>query len=106
MSEGVVRIHDGAYSTSLFTLSLFCAVYQPMMLVPHDHPSKLIFETPRRLRMKSTAAPTSFTAVSVRTIGSLSAAGLSISGGRVDFPYPQVHQVHVIAVASDVVHPG
>ena len=71
------------------TLSLFCAVYQPMIVVPHDQPSRLIFETPRRLRMKSTAAPTSLTAVSARTIGSLSAAGLSISVGRVDLPYPR-----------------
>jgi len=57
-----------------------------MMLVPHDQPIRLIFATPRRLEMKSTAAPTSLIAVAVRAIGSLSAAGLSISGGRVDFP--------------------
>jgi hypothetical protein len=36
--------------------------------------------------MKSTAAPTSFTAVSVRTIGSFSSGGASISFGRVDLP--------------------
>ena len=44
------------------------------------------FATPRRLRMKSTAAPQSRAAVSVRTIGALRSAGWSISGGRVDLP--------------------
>src|SRR2546429_358040 len=54
-----------------------------MMFVPQDQPSRLIRSTPRRLRMKSTAVPTSFTAVSVRTIGGFWFAGWSISAGRV-----------------------
>src|SRR5215813_15593142 len=66
--EGVLRSHCGAYSTSLFTFALFCAVYQPMMVVPHDHPMRLIFSACLRFRMKSTADPTSLTAASVRTI--------------------------------------
>ena len=76
----------GAYNTSRLTLPLFCAVYQPMISVPQDQPSRSIFETRRRCRTKFTAAPTSLTAVSVRTMGGLSAAGWLISGGRVDLP--------------------
>jgi hypothetical protein len=57
-----------------------------MIAVPHDQPTRLSFEIPRRLRMKSTAAPTSFTASTVVANGGFSAAGASIAAGRVERP--------------------
>src|SRR6266404_3765735 len=83
---GVLRSHSGAYSTSLLTLSLLAAAYAPMIDVPHDQPSRLIFATPRRLRMNSAAVATSRTATPVVTIGGLSCGGWSISEGRVESP--------------------
>jgi len=57
-----------------------------MIAVPHDQPTRLSLETPRRLRMKSTAALTSFTASTVVANAGLSAGGASIAAGRVERP--------------------
>src|SRR5436309_15409864 len=60
-----------------------------MVVVPQDQPTRLILETPRRLRMNSTTAATSRTASRVSANGGLAAGGCSIAAGRVERPYPR-----------------
>src|SRR3954466_8602480 len=89
-----------------------------MMVVPHDQPITTIRGAPRFWRMKSAAALTSLTAVSVRTMAGLFCAGSSISFGRVERPYPRTATSHtpnppggvegpyVEPALGDVIHPG
>jgi hypothetical protein len=57
-----------------------------MIAVPHDQPTRSSLATPRRLRMNSTAEPTSRTASAVVAKAGLAAGGASIAAGRVERP--------------------
>ena len=65
-------------------MALWVVVYRPMMDVPHDQPIRFTLATWRCFSTKSTTDPTSLAAVAVSTIGLASAAGRSISAGRVE----------------------
>src|SRR6478735_1532148 len=74
--------HTGANSTSRATFPGCSAANDAVVVVPQDQPMSVSCVTPRRFRMKSTAAEMSRTASREPANGALAPGGCDIAEGR------------------------